>query len=281
MCVVVVDELTKYDLELAPVEDQHPVKTLATDSADKTLGERIGTRRPDWRSDDPHSDRTPIYGPRGPSSGGQINKRIDKLTYDRRIAERGQYRARLKQHADAEGHERWQCPAAGPAPLVRCDLKPRSISRKTQGKHRIPLDESIRSLPPVSCTQQSVTIPPDVGTKFAQDLAYGSSEWQSTYNTLRNANEGYHGYVKDRAHEALDDPRRRRVHGVAAQTVLAAFLLLAANVRKIRAFLEDVAQEAGKLKRLPRRRQTEPLDDWLPGVASVTSGSDSDPPSTA
>ncbi len=53
MAVVVVDELTEYDLELAPVEDQHPVETLPADSADKALGEGIGSRSPHWSVDDP------------------------------------------------------------------------------------------------------------------------------------------------------------------------------------------------------------------------------------
>ncbi len=202
-------------------------------------------------------------------------------TYHRRIAERRQYRARLKQRPDAEGHERWQCPAAGPVPLVRCELKPRSILKKTQGRHRIPLDVSIRSLPPSCCTQESITIPPEAGAKFAQELTYKSPAWQAIYNTLRNANEGYNGYVKDQAHEDLDKAGRRRIHGVAAQTVLVAFLLLAANVRKIRTFLEEVAEEAGKLRRLPRRRRSKPLGDWLPEVPRVTPGSDPDPPPSA
>ena len=55
MAVVVVDELTEYDLELAPVEDQHPVETLAAESADKAFGECIGPRSSDGRSDDTYS----------------------------------------------------------------------------------------------------------------------------------------------------------------------------------------------------------------------------------
>jgi hypothetical protein len=63
--------------------------------------------------------------------------------------------------------------------------------------------------------------------------------------------------------------------------VLVAFLLLAANVRKIRMFLEEVAEEAGKLRRLPRRRSSKSLGDWLPEVPRVTPGSDPDPPPSA
>jgi hypothetical protein len=36
---------------------------------------------------------------------------------------------------------------------------------------------------------------------------------------------------------ALDNPERRRIRGVAAQSVFVAFLLVAANMRKTRTFL--------------------------------------------
>ena len=41
------------------------------------------------------------------------------------------------------------------------------------------------------------------------------------------------GFIKDGAREAIDDAERRRIRGVAAQSVLVAFQLLAANIRKI------------------------------------------------
>ena len=44
------------------------------------------------------------------------------------------------------------------------------------------------------------------------------------------------GFIKDGAREAIDDAERRRIRGVAAQSVLVAFQLLAANIRKIERF---------------------------------------------
>jgi hypothetical protein len=114
-----------------------------------------------------------------------------------------------------------------------------------------------------------VTIPPDAGAKFHQDLLYNSAEWHATCSTLRNTNEGFNGYVKDAAHEALDDPSRRRVHGVAAQSLFTTLLLLAANVRKIGAFQRAVAAERAathqsRPHQRSRRRRTASVQSWRP-----------------
>ena len=87
------------------------------------------------------------------------------------------------------------------------------------------------------------------------------------------------GYLKDPAHEALGDPGRRRIHGLAAQSVLVAFLVVAANVRKIRAFMSS-RPGAAPLKR-PRRRNTEPLSTWRPPPPTTVKTADPDPPLTA
>jgi hypothetical protein len=107
------------------------------------------------------------------------------------------------------------------------------------------------------------------------------------YATLRNSNEGMNGFIKDGAREAIDDPERRRIRGVAAQSVLVVFQLMAANLRKIAEFLAKKEIEAKKVRKLPSRRLTMPLDSWdpqtTPGVAASandTSG-DPDPPLTA
>ncbi len=88
--------------------------------------------------------------------------------------------------------------------------------------------------------------------------------------------------MKDGAREALDSPERRRVRGVAAQSVFVALLLAAANLRKIAAFVqEQAAIEAGALRRLPRRRTSKAIGDWLPEALKVEAGSDPDPPMIA
>jgi hypothetical protein len=108
-------------------------------------------------------------------------------------------------------------------------------------------------------------VSPLQGAKFQQELAYGTEEWHRPYSTLRNSIEGMNGYVKDGAQEALADPTRRRIRGVAAQSMFVALLLFAANVRKIDAFLQqEAAIETGSVRRLRPRRRTQSVEDFRP-----------------
>jgi hypothetical protein len=203
-----------------------------------------------------------------------------------RLAERWKYLVLSKAGPDAEGHVRLRCPAANPAPVARCDLKPASVRPSTQGRLRIPVSAAVADHPPKICTQQSITVPPEAGAKFAQPLLYGSEEWQAAYATLRSTNEGMNGYLNDGAREALGDPLRRRIRGVAAQSVFVSLLLCAANLRKIDGFLVRAAREAaGTARRRPRRRRTRTLDEWLPGqpppATPATGSPGPDPPTAA
>jgi hypothetical protein len=161
---------------------------------------------------------------------------IDEATWAARIDERRNYQMRPKANPDADGHQRLICPAGGPAPKVRCALKAKSEGGNGQVHPRIPVTDVLTRHTPKVCVQQSVTLPPEEGAKFAQELPHGSPEWHATYTMLRNSNEGMNGFIKDGAREAVDDPERRRIRGVAAQSVLVAFQLFAANMRKIDEF---------------------------------------------
>jgi hypothetical protein len=80
---------------------------------------------------------------------------------------------------------------------------------------------------------------------------------------LRNTIEGLNGLIKDPAHEALAQPARRRVHGIAAQSIYTALLLIAANIRKIRARRALTASDQASPTRRARRRRASPRD-YLP-----------------
>lgn len=202
--------------------------------------------------------------------------------YHQQLKERWRYLARPKALPDDEGHVRLQCPAASQWLLARCELKPASVSDKTRGRLRVLPTVQLKASPPASCTQQSVMIPPEPGAKFRQPLLFQSAEWSATYNLLRNTIESINGYVKDPGHEALHQPGRRRVHGVAAQSVFAALLFMAANVRKIRTFLALRRRpRTGRPRPRPRRRGTRSIETWRPASPSVAPASGPDPPLTA
>ena len=91
------------------------------------------------------------------------------------------------------------------------------------------------------------------------------------------------GFLKDTVNEGLGESYRCRVHGVAAQSVLVAFQIMAANVRKMRSFEETRAMEAGTVRHLPRgrRRTTRSLEHCRPDMRGQTPVDDPSPPRLA
>jgi hypothetical protein len=191
---------------------------------------------------------------------GLRDKTISRETYAAQIAARGSYQLKHKDGPDTDGYQRLSCPAAGDHPRLMCPLRESSLTPR-DGRAKIfdpPRD------PPKICRQTAITIPPDTGARYRQDLPYGTPAWHARYATLRNTIEGLNGYAKDPAHEALAQAARRRVRGIAAQSVFAALLLMAANIRKIRA-CRALAAERHASHPAPRaRRRRASLRDYLP-----------------
>ena len=94
--------------------------------------------------------------------------KIDEATHRARIAERQHFAIRAKSKPDADGHLRVMCPAATPAPRVRCQLKPASEGGDGKVRTRISVTDILAAHPPKICTQGSITLPPDAGAKFAR-----------------------------------------------------------------------------------------------------------------
>ena len=164
---------------------------------------------------------------------------ISRELYDQQITARAAYQLKRKDGPDADGYQRLSCPAAGKHPGLICPLRQASLSpRDGRAKVLQPPPE-----PPRICRQTAITIAPDIGARYRQDLPYGSPAWHKCYATLRNTIEGLNGLIKDPAHEALAQPARRRVRGIAAQSVFTALLLMAANIRKIRAWRALTARD--------------------------------------
>ena len=53
--VVVLDVLVDNGFELSTPEDQHPVQTFTSDGPHEALGEGVGSRCPDRRTEDPNA----------------------------------------------------------------------------------------------------------------------------------------------------------------------------------------------------------------------------------
>jgi hypothetical protein len=186
--------------------------------------------------------------------------RIGYDVYYARIDERRNYQLHYKTQADKHGNVRLQCPAVGPSATAVCPLRPQS-SAGTRVHLRIPVKKPAN--PGRICKQQTVTFfnqsTDDKLVKYRQDIPYHTPEWSEMYGTLRNAIEGFNGYVKDNAYESLEATGRRRLRGRIAQYLLSTFLIMAANIRRIRAFLAE-RSDPDKITRLTAthaRRQQE------------------------
>jgi hypothetical protein len=184
---------------------------------------------------------------------------ITRELYDQQITARAAYQLKRKDGPDADGYQRLSCPATGAHPGLMCPLRQASLSPR-DGRPKVfqPPPE-----PPRTCTQTAITIAPDAGARYRQDLPCGSPAWHARYATLRNTIEGLNGYAKDPAHQALAQPARRRVRGIAAQSIFTALLLIAANIRKIRAWRALTADDKARVTRRARRRRAS-LRDYLP-----------------
>jgi hypothetical protein len=187
--------------------------------------------------------------------------KIDKQTWVDRIAARAPYALPAKGRPDAEGHQRYQCPHH--RGKVFCPLKEKLLKNNDP---RLPMidPQPTPAGPPRICCQTSITIAPEDGAKHWQPRAYGTAEWQKVYFRLRNAVEGINGYAKDDAREAIERAGRRRIRGIAAQTLLLAFQLAQVNLRKIRSWLDTLPGKDGQPRRRAPRRTSKPLSHWTP-----------------
>jgi hypothetical protein len=178
---------------------------------------------------------------------------IDRNTWERRILAREPYALWAKDR----GENRFMCPAL--AGKVACPRQLDTLNTvDARPKVRIPVDLAEDR---ICSNRQGVRIPVDVGAKYTQHFAHGSEIWRQHYNALRNGVEGGNSQMKDTNHEAVGTPGRRRLLGLAGTSIAVAFLLLATNIRMIRAALEP---EVKRTRRNRRRR----LEDYEPRRAT-------------
>jgi hypothetical protein len=181
---------------------------------------------------------------------------IDKATRDARIEARRPYLLLVKERLP-DGSVRRKCPALGTSattsPQISCpiSLTPKRPAKPGAVQVRITDQAKVGG---AICTSGSITFPLEVGAKYGQELQYGSPEHRRRYATLRNTIEGYNGTVKDPARGALEESRRRRCRGIAAQSVLTAFILAAENLERIKSFNQKAVTING-VTFLPRRNR--------------------------
>ena len=96
--------------------------------------------------------------------------------WERQTAELARYKLGRITADDADGYHRVQCPAA--MGKIRCPLRPASMRLDRDRPEILRLPEH----PQACCTQQTITVPPDVLAKTAQKHDYPSAAWRRSYS---------------------------------------------------------------------------------------------------
>jgi len=154
---------------------------------------------------------------------------------------------------DADGYHRVTCPAT--AGKIRCPLRPASMTRDRDRPEILTPPEH----PPACCTQQTITVPPQIAAKTRQKHDYPSPQWRQSYRR-RTAAERVNATIKDTATTNIARGWCR-LTGLAPLTLWIACLLAIRNQRILTAYQarqDDNARraDAGLPPRTRKRRRT-------------------------
>jgi hypothetical protein len=152
----------------------------------------------------------------------------DAAAHDTRTAELARHKLGPITSDDADGYHRVTCPAA--AGKIRCPLRPASM---TLGRDR-PEILTPPEHPPACCTQQTITVPPDVAAKTRQKHDYPSSAHRRSY-ARRTGAERTFSTIKDPATTSIARGWCRQM-GLTPLTLWIACLLAVRNQRILAAF---------------------------------------------
>ena len=168
-------------------------------------------------------------------------------------AELARYKLGRITRDDPDGYHRVQCPAA--MGKLRCPLRPQSM---TLGRDR-PEILTPPEHPQACCTQQTLTVPPEITAKTAQKHDYPSAAHRRSYARRTGAERGF-ATAKD---PATNDISRGwcRLMGLAPLMLVTTVLLVARNQRILQAWnarQQDSERRAAKglPPRTRRRRRT-------------------------
>jgi hypothetical protein len=179
------------------------------------------------------------------ASGEQV------AAHDQQTAELARHK--LGRHAadDDDGYHRVMCPAA--MGKIRCPLRPASMS--------LPRDRpeilTPPGHPPACCTQQTITVGPQIAAKTRQKYDYLSPAWRRSYRR-RTAAERVNATIKDTATTSIARGWCRLM-GLAPLTLWIACLLAVRNQRIAATFQarqdHDARRAAAGLPPRPRKRR--------------------------
>jgi hypothetical protein len=174
--------------------------------------------------------------------------------HDRKTAELARYKLGRITSDDEDGYHRAACPAA--MGKIRCPLRPSSMTLD-RGRPEIltPPDH-----PQACCTQQTITVPPEINAKTRQKHDYPSAAHRRSYARRTGAERGF-ATAKD---PASNDISRGwcRLMGLAPLMLFTTTLLIVRNQRILAAWnarQEDNARRAAAglpPKTRKRRRNT-------------------------
>ncbi len=175
--------------------------------------------------------------------------------HDSKTAELARYKPGRLTADDADGYHRVQCPAA--MGKIRCPLRPSSMILDRDRPEILTPPEH----PQACCTQQTLTVPPDVNAKTAQKHDYPSAAHRRSYARRTGAERGF-ATAKD---PATNDISRGwcRLMGLSPLMLFVTTLLVVRNQRILAAWdarqQENQRRAAAGLPPRTRRRRRKTL----------------------
>jgi hypothetical protein len=175
--------------------------------------------------------------------------------HDAKTAEAARHKLGRLTRDDPDGYHRAQCPAV--TGKVRCPLRPPSMTLDRDRPEILTPPED----PQACCTQQAITVPPEVAAKTRQKHDYPSAAWRRSYARRTGAERGF-ATAKD---PASNDTTRGwcRLMGLTPLMLFTVTVLIVRNQRILHAWdarQEDNARRAARgLPPRTRRRRRKAL----------------------
>jgi hypothetical protein len=181
--------------------------------------------------------------------------------HDHKTSELARYKLGRLTADDQDGYHRVACPAA--TGKIRCPLRPSSMTLDRGRPEILQPPEH----PQACCTQQTITVPPEVNAKTRQKHDYPSAAWRRSYARRTGAERGF-ATAKD---PAANDISRGwcRLMGLAPLMLFTTTLLIVRNQRILAAWnarqQDNARRAAAGLPPKTRKRRRRPLASLAAG----------------